>query len=177
MRMMLPRALLGLGLVLAVTACGGGDKDVTLTRLQKPGEGPDEFLITPGKPLQEPESYDALPDPAPGAPNRTDRDPKAEGIAALGGNANATARGGVPQSDAGLVRHASRFGRQPGIRQTLRAEDERIRRAYGKRNLLRIGPRDDYTDAYEPQWLDAQAERRRLQRAGIATPAAPPPTD
>lgn len=175
--MTLPRVLILLGLIFTVAACGAGDKDVTLTRLKNPDEGPDEFLITPGKPLQEPESYSALPAPNPGGANRTDRDPKAEGIAALGGNAGATAQGGIPPRDAGLVRHAGRFGTQPGIRQTLRAEDEQLRRAYGKRNLLRIGPRDDYTEAYKRQWLDAQEEQQRLRRAGIVTPSAPPPSE
>jgi len=171
--MTLPRALILLGLVFTVAACGGRDRDVTLTRLKNPDEGPDEFLITPGKPLQEPQSYSELPPPAPGTPNLTDRNPKAEGIAALGGNPDATG-GGIPARDSGLVRHAARFGTQPGIRRTLRAEDEEIRRAYGKRNILRIGPRDDYTEAYKRQWLDAQAERERLRRAGIVTPSAPP---
>ena len=175
--MTLPRALMFLGLVFGVAACGGGDKDVTLTRLQNPGEGPDEFLITPGKPLQEPQSYSALPAPAPDGANRTDRDPKAEGIEALGGNPDATASGDVPPRDSGLLRHAGRFGTQTGIRQTLRAEDREIRRNYGRRNILRIGPRDDYTEAYKQQWLDAQAEQRRLRRAGVAVPSAPPESE
>lgn len=173
--MTLPRATILLGLVLSVAACGG--RDATLTRLKNPGEGPDEFLITPGTPLQEPQSYAELPAPDPGGSNLTDRNPRAEGIAALGGNASVTATGGIPPAEAGLVRHAGRYGIEPGIRQTLRAEDAKIRRNYGRRNLLRIGPRDDYTEAYKRQWLDAQAERQRLRRAGIVTPSAPPPIE
>lgn len=172
--MTLPRVLILLGLVFTVAACGGRDRDVTLTRLENPGDGPDEFLISPGKPLQQPESYAALPSPTPGGPNRTDHDTKAEGVAALGGNA--TAQAGIPPGDAGLIRHAGRHGTTPGIRQTLRAEDENLRRDYGRRNIFRIGPRDDYTQAYKRQWLDSQAERERLRRAGIETPSAPPPS-
>jgi len=170
--MALPRVLILLGLVLTVASCGWGNKP--LTRLKNPDEGPDEFLITPGKPLQEPKSYSELPTPEPGAPNLADRDPRAEGIAALGGKPGATAAGGIPASDSGLVRYADRHGVRPDIRQVLRVEDDKIRRDYGRRNILHIGPRDNYTDAYKKQWLDAQAEEERLRRLGIRTPSAPP---
>ncbi|MCZ7674788.1 MAG: DUF3035 domain-containing protein [Roseovarius sp.] len=173
--MTLPRKIIMVGLVLVLAACSR-DRDTTLTRFQNKGDGPDEFSIVPGKPLQEPESYASLPTPEPGAPNRTDQTPLADGIAALGGNAAATASAGIAPGDAGLVRHAARHGTDPAIRQTLRVEDDKIRRNYGRRNLLRIGPRDDYTQAYKRQWLDEQAERERLRRAGVVTPTAPPPT-
>ena len=64
------------------------------------------------------------------------------GIAALGGNPAATADSGVAPGDAGLVRHAARYGTDPTIRQRLRVEDKEIRRNYGRRNIFRIGPRD-----------------------------------
>jgi len=173
--MTLPRKIMVVGLILVVAACSR-NRDITLTRFKNAGDGPDEFSIVPGKPLQEPGSYADLPAPRPGAPNRTDQNPKADGIAALGGNPAATARTGVSPADAGLVRHANRYGTDPAIRETLRAEDDEIRRRYGRRNILRIGPRDDYTQAYKRQWLDEQAERERLRRAGIVTPTAPPPS-
>lgn len=175
MRMLLPRTIIMVSIALAMTACSSRDGDVTLTRLKNKSDGPDEFAIAPGLPLEEPRSYSELPPPAPGTANRADQTPRADGIAALGGNANATATGVAP-SDAGLVRHASRYGTDGNIRQTLRAEDVETRRRYGRRNILRIGPRDDYTDAYKRQWLDAQAENERLRRAGVLTPSAPPPS-
>lgn len=171
----LPRKMMMIGLVLVVAACSR-DRDITLTRFKNKDSGPDEFSIVPGKPLQKPESYTTLPPPNPGGPSRTDQNPKAEGIAALGGDPAAMARTGVAPADAGLVRHAARYGTDPAIRQRLRAEDEQIRREYGRRNILRIGPRDDYTDAYKRQWLDSQAELERLRRAGVRTPTAPPPS-
>jgi len=170
-----PRKIVILGLVLVVAACSR-DRDITLTRFQNKGNGPDEFSIVPGKPLQKPESYAALPAPTPGAGNRTDQNPKADSIAALGGNPAATTQTGVAPADAGLVRHAARHGTDPAIRQRLRTEDQKIRNNYGRRNILRIGPRDNYTDAYKRQWLDSDDEQRRLRRAGVVTPTAPPPS-
>lgn len=171
--MRVSRLFILLGLILAVSACSRGDRDITLTRLKNPNEGPDEFLISPGLPLQEPGSYSDLPPPTPGQGNLTDQDPRADSIAALGGNPNAR-NAGIATSDGGLVNHARRYGTDGSIRTTLRAEDEDIRRNYGRRNILRIGPRDDYTAAYKRQWLDAAAEQERLRRSGIVTPTAPP---
>ncbi|WP_422030148.1 DUF3035 domain-containing protein [Roseovarius sp.] len=173
--MSLPRKIMMVGLVLAVAACAR-DRDFTLTRFNNTGDGPDEFAIAPGKPLEAPESYSALPTPQPGAGNRTDHNTKADGIAALGGNPAATADTGISANDAGLVRHASRYGTDPAIRQRLRVEDSEVRRSYGRRNILRIGPRDNYTDAYKRQWLDSEAEQRRMRNAGVITPTAPPPS-
>ncbi|KZY30403.1 hypothetical protein A3731_05145, partial [Roseovarius sp. HI0049] len=119
--MTLPRKIMMIGLVLVVAACSR-DRDITLTRFNNSGNGPDEFAITPGKPLEAPESYAALPAPQPGGANRTDQNPRADGIAALGGNPAATADTGVAPADAGLVRHAARYGTDPAIRQRLRVE-------------------------------------------------------
>ncbi len=155
-----------------VSACG--NKDKPLTRIKKTGDGPDEFTIIPGKPLQAPESYAALPTPTPGGSNLTDLNPLSDGAAALGGNTAALATAGIPSADAGLVRHSSRYGVTPGIRQTLRAEDDNTRRRHGRVNMFNIGPVDDYTNAYRRQWLNSDAEFRRLRRAGINVPSAPP---
>lgn len=160
--------------VMAVALSACANKDKPLTRIKKTGNGPDEFTIMPGKPLQAPESYAALPAPTPGGSNLTDQYPLADGVAALGGNTAALASAGIPAADAGLVRHASRYGVIPGIRETLSAEDKQTRRRHGRVNILRIGPVDDYTSAYRRQWLDSGAEFQRLRRAGIAVPSAPP---
>ncbi len=166
-RIVMLTLVLGLG-----AACS--NKDKPLSRIQKSGDGPDEFTILPGKPLQTPESYSALPAPTPGGSNRTDQNPVADGVAALGGNVGAVASAGVPTGDTGLVRYAGRYGVAPGIRQTLRSEDVKTRRRHGRVNIFNIGPTDDYTDAYRRQWLDSDAEFRRLRRAGIVVPSAPP---
>jgi len=161
-------------LALALSACGNRDRDVQLSRIKSTGEGPDEFAVLPGKPLEAPDSYSDLPPPAPGGTNLTDPDPNAEGIAALGGDPSAAARRAIPERDRALVSHAKRHGVRPGIRQVLAAEDTEIRRQYGRVNILRIGRGDDYNNAYRKQWLDPYSELARLKRRGIRTPAAPP---
>jgi hypothetical protein len=167
-----------LGLVLLTAAgCTSRDDDIQLRRIDKPGEGPDEFAILPGKSLQAPEDYAALPAPTPGASNLTDQNPKADGISALGGNPGGLTGTTPSQRDETLVKHTSRYGVQAGIRQTLAAEDLKVRQSHGKVNILRIGPTDDYTDAYRRQWLNSHEEQRRLQRLGIQTPTAPPEPD
>ena len=62
-----------------LAACSGGP----LHELVKPGEGPDEFQIVPGKPLQAPETYADLPAPTPGGVNLTDQQPLEQGANAL----------------------------------------------------------------------------------------------
>ncbi|MEQ8902514.1 MAG: DUF3035 domain-containing protein [Roseovarius sp.] len=160
-----------------VAGCGARDDDVTLTRIRNTGNGPDEFSIIPGKPLQAPEDMSALPVPTPGGSNRTDQNPLADGVAALGGNPAAVNAQAPAASNGALVNHANRYGGTPGIRQTLAQEDREIRRSYGRVNVLRILPGDDYVQAYRRDWLDAYAEERRLRRRGIVTPASPPPPE
>lgn len=167
-------AMICLIFAMAVSACGGRDKDLVLTRIKNTGNGPDEFNIVPGKPLQEPESYSALPAPTPGGTNITDPTPLGDGVAALGGNPARLADNGIGRSDGGLVNYANRFGVTPGIRQTLAREDFEVRRQRGRVNILNIGRNDDYNLAYRRQWLDAQQESKRLRRAGVPTPSAPP---
>lgn len=170
--MILSRVLMVTLMLGLVAACGNRDKP--LTRIKKTGDGPDEFTIIPGKPLQTPETYSALPAPTPGGSNLTDQNPLAEGATALGGNPSTLSTAGIPSADAGLIRHASRYGVAPGIRQTLSAEDQKARRRHGRVNIFNIGPIDDYTNAYKRQWLDSDAEFRRLRRAGVTVPTAPP---
>ncbi|MFO7758184.1 MAG: DUF3035 domain-containing protein [Roseovarius sp.] len=156
-----------------VAGCGQRDGDVTLTRQSNSGNGPDEFSVLPGKPLEPPEDVTRLPEPAQGAANRTDQNPRADGAAALGGTR--TAPGAAPAAgNAGLVNHANRFGGTGAIRQTLAQEDREIRRNHGRVNILRILPGDDYVQAYRDQWLSPHAEARRLRDRGVLTPASPP---
>jgi hypothetical protein len=160
-----------------VAGCTGRDGDVTLTRLRNTGNGPDEFSMIPSKPLETPEDLSELPVPTPGAQNRTDQDPLADGIAALGGNPAAVAAQAPAARNAALVNHANRYGGRQDIRQTLAEEDRDVRRAYGRVNVLRILPGDDYVQAYSGDWLDPYAEELRLRRRGIVTPASPPPPE
>ncbi|UXX81936.1 DUF3035 domain-containing protein [Roseovarius pelagicus] len=168
--------ILVVAVALALSACGRGGRDVQLTKIKKTGNGPDEFTVLPTKPLQAPDSYNTLPAPTPGTSNLVDTNPEAEGIAALGGNPNALVVTGVGAADGALLNRARRYGVTGDIRQTLASEDLDVRRRHGRVNILNIGPNDDYTDAYKRQWLDSQAEQRRLRSMGVAVPSAPPPS-
>lgn len=173
----MPRVMILLCLILGLAACGNRDRELILTKIKREGNGPDEFTIIPSKPLQQPQDYTALPPPTPGGVNLVDQTPRADGIAALGGNPAALVAGGVPAADGALVSHASRYGVATGIRQTLRAEDEQARRRHGRVNILNIGVYDDYTLAYRRQWLDADLEYERLRRTGGIVLPSPPPAE
>lgn len=170
----MPRLMILCCLILGLAACGNRGEDFALNRIHHTGPGPDEFAIMPNLPLQAPEDMRSLPPPTPGSANRADRNPRADGIAALGGNPGALVAEGVSSADAALISHAGRYGISPGIRQTLRAEDERIRRDHGRVNILNIGRNTDYEDAYRREWLNPEREFERLRRAGVRLPAAPP---
>ncbi len=169
------RAHLVAGLALVgLTACSGEGRDITLHDLRTNSGKPEEFSIVPNKPLEQPENYRELPPPTPGGANRTDQTPLKDAVALLGGNPSRLDAGdGVPRGDGAIINQASRFGRDPGIRQELAAEDL----AFRKRNSLftwSLVPQDDYKRAYRRQALDPYAWLERFRRAGARTPSAPP---
>ncbi len=156
--------------VLTLSACG----EPSLRELRNPGNGPDEFIVAPPLPLQEPESYSALPQPTPGGRNITDPTPLSDATAALGGRATSAA-GPVPGVDAGLVSYASRKGVTPGIRTQLANEDEAFRKRQARFANIKLFPVDRYADAYRRQAINPDKVARAFRRAGIVTPTAPPP--
>lgn len=161
---------LAFGALLA--ACG--DRDVGLRDLRSFDRSPEEFGVVPNRPLEFPETT-ALPPPTPGAANRTDLNPKADAVSALGGNPAATVAFGtaIPAQDAAIVSTASRFGRDADIRAQLAREDLAFRQ---RKSLFTfsIVPRDDYAAAYRTQALDAYRWLEVYRRAGARTPTAPP---
>ncbi|WP_299839903.1 DUF3035 domain-containing protein [uncultured Jannaschia sp.] len=162
-------ARLGIAVLLSLTlsACGGGAPK--LFNLRKTDRTPDEFSILPSRPLETPPNRAALPPPTPGGPNRTDRAPLSEAVAALGGNP-----AGGTGADGALVATVSRYGVEPGIRGQLAAEDLAFRQANDGRLLERAFNLNVYYRAYQRQSLDQYAELRRLRRDGVRTVAAPP---
>lgn len=159
---------------LALSACSR-NKEPRLLNIKSSTSGPDEFAILPSKPLQQPDSFDALPTPTPGTRSLVDPTPNEDAIAALGGNPAVVARSGVPATDVGLINHASRFGVSTGIRQTLASEDLQFRQRKSGRPLEKLFGVNVYFRAYERQSLDKYAELERFRSRGIRTPAAPPP--
>ena len=164
---------IALAMVMTLAACGDRDGVPSLMNIRSTTSGPDEFGIIPPKPLEMPEDLAALPEPTLGGPNRTDRDPQAEAVAALGGNLGP--RDGINTAHSGLYAYASRYGVTANIRETLANEDLEYRRANDGRLLERLFNVNVYYKAYEPQSLDQQAELWKWRRAGARTPSAPPP--
>ena len=153
----------------AMTLAGCEQGTPQLMNVRAQDRSPDEFAILPTRPLQTPPSYAALPPPTPGGVNRTDPQPEAEAIVALGGD---PARGAA--GDGALIAAVSRYGRDAAIRRTLAAEDLDFRRRRDGRLLERLFNVNVYFRAYEPFSLDQHRELERLRRIGVRTVAAPP---
>ena len=174
-RLALPLILLA---CMGLTACGGvnrdPDRDFALHKIINTSNGPDEFTIVPGKPLEAPPSFVELPQPTPGGDNRTDQTPNADAVAALGGNPNALEDRGVGAADGALVTAASRRGVDPSIRSSLAEEDEAFRKRRWYYTRLRIFGGDEYYRAYSKQTLDRHRTQEIWRRAGAPTPSAPP---
>lgn len=151
----------------ALSACGPSDP--RLFNIRSEDRTPDEFSILPSQPLTIPEDLSVLPPPTPGGINRTDRQPEAEAIAALGGNP----AGGAP-ADGALVAAVTRYGVQGNIRDLLAAEDLEYRRVNNGLFLERMFNLNIYYDAYAPLSLDQHRELERLRSLGVRTVAAPP---
>ncbi len=163
--------VIGAAAAFGLAACSG-DGAPKLLNLSSSTNGPDEFAIVPNKPLEAPESFNALPPPTPGGANRTDVTPQADAIAALGGRPGAAVA--IPGSDAGIVNAATRYGVDKSIRATLAKEDLEFRRRNDGRLLERLFSVNVYFRAYSRMALDKYAELERFRRLGVRTPAAPP---
>jgi hypothetical protein len=153
---------------LALAACSGTPDRLRL--LKSNDDGPEEFAIAPGSPLEMPQSFAALP--APGGETRAIQNPRAEAIRALGGTP--AAQTNIPQHKA-LVAYAGRRGLQADIRAALAAEDAEFRRKAVRFTRFRIFRSDLYSQAYSDMALDAGAELARARAAGVKTPLVPPP--
>lgn len=173
MRANLGRCGLLLVVVLGLQGCSGRDGGFLNLR-DTDQTGPDEFGILPTKPLQTPESYSTLPEPTPNGANITDPTPKADAVAALGGNPAALTAGGIPAADGALISHAGRFGIQPGVRAELAVADAEIRQSRGLMPLWGFYGNNRYFQLYRRSALDQEAELARMRAAGVKTPSVPP---
>ncbi len=152
-------------IVLALAGCSNQG----LRDLRNSSSGPDEFIVEPKARLQTPTSYASLPSPMPGQGNLADTDPLADAAQALGGRKQS---GGA--ADGALIAATGRFGVDPEIRTLLADADADFRRRKGRFTQYRITSVGLYERLYKSQSLDAYAEARRWQRAGIAVPSFPP---
>ena len=165
------KAILTVLAAISLAACSSGTRP--LHDMRSASGGPDEFTVMPVAALEIPAEL-TLPTPTPGATNRVDPTPKADSVAALGGNPARMSAGGVPLSDSALVAAASRNGVQSDVRAVLAAEDAAFRKGKRRLGLFSILSRDRYFKAYSRFALDAYAELQRFRNLGVATPTAPP---
>lgn len=164
----------GLLLALVALAAGCSRQPPNLINPQRGQVTPDEFAILPRKPLEMPANYAELPPPTPGAPNRTDIDPQADAVAALGGNPAATVPDGRFGADGALIQQASRYGVDPNVRTALAAEDLRFRERHRGRLMERLFGVTTYYKVYGRDELDQPATTDLFRRSGVPTPAMPP---
>ena len=155
----------------ALAACSGGDPKLMNIR----NDTPDEFRVLPTRPLEQPADYTALPDPTPGGTNLADPNPKADAVAALGGNPDRVVPNGkIFAGEQGLINYASRYGVPADIRKTLAAEDLEWRKTHNGKLLERLFNVNVYIQAYKLMELDQHLELARLRGLGVWTPTAPP---
>lgn len=162
--------LIACALIAATLLAGCENKG--LRQVTARGDGPDEFLIVPVNPLEYPKNLSVLPAPTPDGINRSDTRPLENAVAALGGK-RPSENGSVPNRDAALVKHTSRFGADPNIRKTLAQIDADFRQRESRLAQIRLIATDRYLQAYRSQALDAESTAEAFQRVGIPTPNAP----
>ena len=157
--------------VMGLSACA----DKGLRNLKSTGNGPDEFLVTPTKPLEAPKDYSFLPAPTPGNENRVDKFPRKEAVAAVGGNpAKLDPNAPIPASDGALVNTVNRNGVDPNVRETLAAEDAKFRKQQSRLSSIRLFRVDRYRQAYRKEALDPFEVAVPARRSGLVTPSSPP---
>ncbi len=157
-----------LGMTLLVSCGDGRLRDMSTSR-----STPEEFAILPPNELETPPSFNALPQPTPGAGNRTDPQPNAAAVAALGGDPSRLYGTTASGADAALLNSAQRYGVDGTIRTELAQDDV----AYRRRSALfswRLVKDNEYNRAYRGQRLDADAELAQMRRRQARTPSAPP---
>lgn len=157
-------------LVLVGCSQNPGSRSLTLVGRN---DGPNEFSLVPAKPLQQPQDFSVLPEPTPGGTNLSDRVPRAEAIAALGGN-QSVLTGPSPAADNALLANATRFGVDENIRRDLARDDaEYLQQPRGIFRRRGVSPAQ-YLDAYDFMALDQATMNHVSRRVGTRTPAVQP---
>ncbi len=164
----------GVLLALCVAVAGCERREPGLMQPQRGQNTPDEFAILPSKPIEIPDNLAALPAPTSGVANRTDVNPRAEAVAALGGNPARIELDGKLGSDGALIRQTTRYGVDPQIRTNLAEADLEFRKRNRGRLMERLFGLTTYYDAYEREELDQHGTTWLFRRNGVGTSAAPP---
>jgi hypothetical protein len=152
----------------ALAGCSGSGNFRQTVGLEAPA--PDEFLVVARGPLQAPPDFTALPPPQPGAPSRTDPDPRLAAQAALSG---VGATGGVSAApsagEQSLVAALAPEGAPSDIRATVAAERTTPPRRFGLDSLFGVPIVQD--PAQDAERLRAEQEAERLREAGKPAPS------
>lgn len=167
------RAVVGLIVVSLALGVSGCSKK-GLMDLRHNGNGPDEFMVLPTKPLDMPDRMAALPAPTPGGANRADATPKADAVAALGGRPDALVPQGASAADGALVAQVSRYGVPSNTREVLAEADAKFRKRQARGTRVRLFPVDRYKQAYRRDAIDPFDQAEQFRRAGAETPTSPP---
>ncbi len=144
------------------------DRDLLTRVMSANTQGPEEFVVVPNKPLTLPEDLASLPLPQPGITSRSEQNPRADAIAALGGRQQ---RAGT---DRGLLAALGVTQVDPNIRTTLAREAREFRENNPGLILDRMMGRMTDPVIYRGQLLDPAAEVERLRAAGVRVPQMAP---
>lgn len=139
--------------------------------------GPDEFGIVPTKPLEVPDDLVTLPEPTPGARNRTDLLPEHDAVAALGGKPERLDSTTVGAGEGALLAAATRNGTTPEIRTVLAKEDADFRANNGPLFLQRLFKVNTYLSTYDGQTLQARSTNELMRRSNVKTPTVSPESE
>ncbi|MDR6266149.1 DUF3035 domain-containing protein [Roseobacter sp. N2S] len=139
--------------------------------------GPDEFGIVPTKPLELPDDLVTLPEPTPGARNRTDLLPEHDAVAALGGKPERLDSTTVGAGEGALLAAGTRNGTTPEIRTVLAEEDADFRENNGPLFLQRLFKVNTYLKTYEGQTLKARNTNELMRRSNVKTPSVSPESE
>lgn len=164
----------GILLALCVVASGCTREPTEMILPQRGMRTPDEFAILPSKPIEMPSDFASLPAPTPGQPNRTDTNPMADGVAALGGNPNAVVRDGQLGNDGALIRQTTRYGVDPNVRVQLAEADHQFRSRNRGRLMERWFAVPTYYKTYRREELNQHATTEAYRRVGVPTSTPPP---
>lgn len=155
---------------IGLSACeeSADDRDLLTRVLSANTQSPEEFAVVPNKPLTLPEDLASLPPPQPGITSRSELDPRADAIAALGGGQR-----GV-RADGRLLAALGVSQADPNIRTTLAREARDFRENNPGLILDRMFGRMTDPVIFRGQLLDPAAEVERLRAAGVRVPQMAP---
>ena len=159
------RLALGLGALLALAGCGGGNTSLGQTLMGK--RTPDEFQVVRRAPLVLPPDY-ALRPPEPGAPPSQQQDTAAQAQAILTGKPR-PAPATVQSSGEVALLGQSKVQGNPDIREVLVAENQELINLDESRFLFILGFQRRAMQRQQEPVINPAQEAQRLAASGVGT--------